>query len=149
MRPSRDTAVGAFMDIDTRLSPAEATAAILHQATSDNPVPIPGAFERRVGRIQPTATAVPEPAMARVALSPIAHAPGGRLHRLSTGSNAPMTFPYRGVASISLVVLLFLVFSEPGVNAGVAAALLGTSVLAVMLLVVAARLSRKGLVDKA
>ena len=148
MRPSRDTGV-----MTSRcLSPAEATAAVLLQATSANPVPIPGAFEHRVVRVRPTAAAAESTASRALAprerthekpLSPIAQGVGGRLHRLTDKSNQPMTVTYRGFASISLVVLMFLVFSEPRMSAGTIATLVATSVLAATIVVIVTRLSRK------
>ena len=134
------------------VSRAEATAAVLLQATSANPVPIPGAFEHRVGRVGPPAAAAESTASRALAprerthekpLSPIAHVVAGRLHRLTDKSNQPMTVTYRGVASISLVVLMFLVFSEPRMSAGTIATLVATSVLAATIVVIVTRLSRK------
>ena len=127
-------------------SPAEETAAVLRQATSAIPVPIPGAFERRVGRIRPTAVSGPPSERTHEKrLSRIAHVGGGRLHRLNTGSHVPMTVTYRGVASISLVVLMVLVFSEPVMSGGAIATLVGTSFLAATTVVVVTRLARKSL----
>jgi uncharacterized membrane protein YqjE len=54
-----------------------------------------------------------------------------------------MTVTYKGVASISLVVLVLLVFSEPGMSNGAIATLVGTSVLAAAIVVVVTRWSRK------
>ena len=76
-------------------------------------------------------------------LSRIAHVVGGCLHRLTTGSHVPMTVAYRGVASISLVALMLLVFSEPRMSAGTIATLVATSVLAAAIVVIVTRLSRK------
>jgi hypothetical protein len=56
-----------------------------------------------------------------------------------------MTVTYRGVASISLVVLMFLVFSEPVMSAGAIATLVGTSLLAAATVAVVTRLARKSL----
>ena len=54
-----------------------------------------------------------------------------------------MTVTYRGVASISLVVLMVLVFSEPVMSGGAIATLVGTSFLAATIVVIVTRLSRK------
>jgi hypothetical protein len=134
------------------VSPAEATAAVLRQATAAIPVPIPGAFEQRVGRIRPTAAAS-ESTVSRAPgemandpartyekpLSRVAHMVGGRLHRLTAEGNPPIVVTYKGAASISLVVLMFLVFSEPRMSAGAIAALVATSVLAAAIVAVVTR----------